>query len=68
MKKVNLTTKAKIYLIISTIFIILTFIGAFYVISNNGEVSAGYAVVPMLFVIIFSGLVNQERNEINKKK
>lgn len=68
MKKVNLTTKAKIYFIISIIFTILTFTGAFYVISNNGEVSAGYAVVPMVFGITFSGFFHQERNEINKKK
>lgn len=68
MKKVNLTTKAKIYFIIAIIFTILTFAGAFYVISNNGEVSAGYAVVPMVFGITFSSFFHQARNEINKKK
>ena len=65
MKKVNLTTKAKIYFILLVIFTVLTFAGAIYVISNGGEPNAGYACVPMVFALAFSGLL---RNEINKKK
>lgn len=41
------------FLILSIFFIILTFVGAFYVITNDGNVSAGYAVVPMIFGIAF---------------
>ena len=43
----------KLFLILSIFFIILTFVGAFYVITNDGNVSAGYAVVPMIFGIAF---------------
>ena len=60
MKKVNLTTKAKIYFIISIIFTILTFAGAIYVISNDGEPNAGYACVPMMGSLIFGGLFHNE--------
>ena len=44
----------KLFLILSIFFIILTFVGAFYVITNDGNVSAGYAVVPMIFGIAFN--------------
>ena len=67
MKKKNLKKKAKIYFILFLLFIILTFIGAIYVINNKGEVNAGYACVPMLFGIAFGALFNKVRNEINKK-
>ena len=68
MKKTNLTTKAKIYFVLLVIFTILTFTGGIYVISNNGEPNAGYACVPMVFALTFSGLFHSTRNEINKKK
>ena len=68
MKKVNLTTKAKIYFILLVIFTVLTFVGAVYVIKNNGEPNAGYACIPMAFGLVFGGLFNTTRNEINKKK
>lgn len=41
----------KIILALTIIFIILSFIGAFYVLSNHGQVNAGYAVVPSIFAI-----------------
>ncbi len=41
---------------------VLTFIGAFYVLVNDGTVNAGYAVVPSLFSVIFSGLCLREKN------
>ena len=65
MKKVNLTTKAKIYCILLVIFTVLTFAGAVYVIKNNGEPNAGYACVPMAFALAFSGLFH---SVINIKK
>ena len=68
MKKTNLTKKAKIYFILLTLFTILTFAGAIYVIKNNGEPNAGYACIPMVFALAFSGLFHSTRNEINKKK
>lgn len=42
----------KLVLILSIVFIILTFIGAGYVILNGGKVNAGYACVPMVFAVI----------------
>lgn len=68
MKKTNLTKKAKIYFTLLLLFTILTFAGAIYVISNDGEPNAGYACVPMLLGFVFGGLFHQARNEINKKK
>lgn len=68
MKKENIKIKAKIYFILLVIFTVLTFAGAIYVISNDGEPNAGYAVVPMMFGLVFGGLFHQARNEINKKK
>ena len=44
----------KLVLIMGIIFLILTFAGGVYVIINHGEgeVNAGYAVVPSIFTII----------------
>lgn len=42
----------KISLTLSVVFIILTFIGAGYVLFNRGKVNAGYACVPMVFALI----------------
>ena len=67
MKKTNLTKKAKIYFTLLVLFTILTFAGAIYVISNNGEPNAGYACVPMAFTLAFGGLFHKTRNEIKKK-
>lgn len=36
---------------LSILFIILTFIGAIYVLKSGGEMNAGYAVIPMMFSI-----------------
>lgn len=41
----------KLTLILSVIFIILTFVGAGYVLSNHGQVNAGYACVPMVLAL-----------------
>ncbi len=42
----------KLALILSIIFIILTFVGAGYILFNGGNVNAGYACVPMVFALI----------------
>ena len=39
----------KLALILSIVFIILTFAGAGYVLFNHGRANAGYVVVPMVF-------------------
>lgn len=42
----------KLTLILSIVFVILTFAGAGYVLFNGGRVNAGYACVPMVFALI----------------
>ena len=42
----------KAALALSIVFIILTFVGAGYVLCNGGKVNAGYAVVPMVFALV----------------
>ncbi len=42
----------KLALILSIVFIILTFIGAGYVFLNGGKVNAGYACIAMVFAWI----------------
>jgi len=58
----------KIYVMLTAIFGILTFIGAGYVLYNKGTVNAGYAVIPSLFCALFSILVNIENNGDKKNK
>lgn len=41
----------KVLLVLSIIFIILTFVGAGYVLFNHGKVNAGYACIPMVFAL-----------------
>ncbi len=60
--------KEKIFKILSIVFIVLTFIGAGYVIINKGEVNAGDAVVPSLLSICFSQLNIIEKNKNKIKK
>ncbi len=42
----------KLLLILSIVFSILTFAGAIFVITCNGTVNAGYAVVPLVIALV----------------
>jgi len=42
----------KASLILSIIFIILTFVGAGYVLYNGGNINAGYAIIPMVLALV----------------
>lgn len=55
-----------IYLILSIIFTAITFVGATFVIVNNGRFNAGYACIPMLFALIFSILFQNSNNKIKE--
>lgn len=44
----------KLLLILSIVFVILTFAGAIYVLINKGTANAGYAVVPMVMALAYS--------------
>lgn len=52
-KKVSLKL---LTLIISILFMVLTFVGAGYVLINHGQVNAGYAVIPMCFFLLFANI------------
>jgi len=42
----------RLSLALSIVFIILTFVGAGYVLFNGGKVNAGYACIPMIFALL----------------
>lgn len=41
----------RLLLLLSIIFIILTFAGAVFVFTSNGAANAGYAVIPMMMTL-----------------
>lgn len=53
----------KIYLRLSILFCILTFIGSMYYIINHFETTAGYAGVPLVFMLLFSSLYFREKKK-----
>lgn len=65
MKKEKL--KVKVFLILYIAFIILTLVGAFMVIMHKLD-NAGYAVVPMLFSLIFGMLYRNSKKAIAENK
>lgn len=50
----------KIFKYLSILFVILTFIGAGYILINKGNTNAGYAVIPMLITLIFNLLYRKQ--------
>ncbi|MCI8342093.1 MAG: hypothetical protein HFE62_02605 [Firmicutes bacterium] len=42
--------------ILNIVFIVLTVVGAIYVLLSHGSVNAGYAVVPMVFALAIMAL------------
>ena len=58
--------KEKIYLILTTIFVILTLAASGYILAKEGNINAGYSLIPCLFSIIFSNLCIKEKSK-NKK-
>lgn len=58
----------KLLLILSIIFVILTFVGAIYVLINKGTVNAGYAVVPMVMALACSNSYKAFKNKENDSK
>lgn len=55
--------KTKLFLILSVLFSLLTFVGAAYVLINKGSVNAGYACVPMVFAFIFTGAYRNSKRK-----
>ena len=61
-------SKEKRFKFVTFIFMIITFIGAGYVLFNKGQVNAGYAVIPSLFCAIFSQLAVYEKFKKEENK
>lgn len=57
--------KKYIFLVLYIIFVVLTLIGAFMVITNKVN-NAGYAVIPMLFGLIFAMFYRNSKNAIKE--
>ena len=53
----------KLIFLLFVVFIILTFVGVFYVLSNKGMVNAGYAVIPMVLSIACLNIYNIFKNK-----
>ena len=51
----------KLYLVLCVVFGILTFVGAGYVLTNHGQVNAGYACVPMVLTLAFLALYRNKK-------
>lgn len=60
-------TKMRVFLALYIIFVILTFIGGFMVITQRLD-NAGYAVIPMLFALIFSVLYRNSKKAIEENE
>ncbi len=56
----------KIFLILSIVFIVLTWTGAIYVIYNKGQANAGFAVIPMLFAVFFVSIHNKTKKRSDR--
>jgi hypothetical protein len=57
----------KVLKALALIFAVLTICGAIYMISTSGEVSPGYAVVPMIFSLAFSSMVRDIKKKNTKE-
>jgi len=57
--------KRNIFLALQSIFTILTFIAAILVIMKKLD-NAGYAVIPMLWALIFGGFVRESQKKIKE--
>ena len=55
--------KRNIFLALQIIFLILTFIGATLVIMKKLD-NAGYAIIPMLWSLIFGGFMRESQKKI----
>jgi len=56
----------KLLLVLSIVFIALTFVGAIFVLTSNGTANAGYAVIPM--VIALACLAGNRAHKVKRSK
>ena len=53
----------KLAVVLAVIFVILTFVGGYYVISSGGVKSPGYAIIPMTISLACLGFSRQGKRE-----
>lgn len=58
--------KRNIFFLLQCVFTFLTFIGAISVIRSDGKLNAGYAVIPMMFSLVFGMFVRNSQNAIKE--
>lgn len=63
--EVLVMSKKTIFLALYIVFLILTFIGVFLVLSRKVD-NARYSVIPMLFGLIFASLYHKAKKDENK--
>ncbi len=59
------TMKKNIYLILNIVFCIFTLMGAFLCITEKVD-NAGYAIIPMLFDLVFNSLYRNSKKIIEE--
>ena len=57
----------KFLFVLSVLFTVLTFLGTVYVLLNKGQVSAGYATVPMLWAVLFITIYNRVKKDLESE-
>jgi hypothetical protein len=55
--------KTVLFFLIGTLFAMITLAGTTYVLLSGGTKSAGYAVIPMIFAIVFLQLWRKSKNQ-----
>ncbi|MCM0648140.1 hypothetical protein NBE98_07095 [Clostridium swellfunianum] len=54
--------------VLAVVFGILTLCGAIYIFYTDGRANAGYAVIPMIFCLLFSQLTRLVNNKSKRNK
>lgn len=57
----------KFLFVLSILFTVLTFLGTVYVLLSKGQVSAGYAAVPMLWAVLFITIYNKVKKDLESE-
>ena len=53
----------KLLLVLSILFIVLTFVGAIFILTSNGTMNAGYAIIPMVIALACLGGYRAYKNK-----
>ena len=53
----------KVVKIMAVVFGILTICGGIFVLATGGQANAGYAIIPMVFCLVFSAMVRKSQKD-----